>query len=168
MNQNPNIVNKLLTHYQKQYSLAILYDHLASIVNDAGYVFFAKYIKELANDKVHTHREIFLDYFDKAKIIISGAPKLIAITEEDTKTIFNISKLIYNLESNIREEINSIASACIAENDFEDFNFLQWYIADGLKDFGEIEQIVKILELGSNPINEDLAISKYLGIKCDK
>lgn len=167
MNQSPNIVNKLLAHYQRQYSLAILYDHLASIVNDAGYIFFAKYIKELANDKIHTHREIFLDYFDKAGIIVSGAPKLIAITEDDTKTVLNISKLIYNIESNVRDEINNIAAACIIESDFEDFNFLQWYIADGLKDFGEIEQIVKILELGNNSINEDLAISKYLSIKND-
>ncbi len=168
MNQDPKVVSALLTHYHKQFSLAILYDQLASIINNHGYTFLAQWVRELANDKVHTHREIFLDYFDKANITINGTPKLIAITDNDTSSALAMIKLIYNIENNIRVEINNLADLCIAQHDYEDFNFLQWYVADGLKDFGEIEQILYVLEKGNNPITEDLAVSKYLNLKNSK
>ncbi len=168
MNQDKKVVSALLEHYHKQFSLAILYDQLSTVVNDRGYTFLAKWVQELANDKVHTHRQIFLDYFDKAGIVITGTPKLFATNDSDFASVLSILKLVYTIEKNIRVEINELADLCLIQKDHEDFNFLQWYVADGLKDFGEIEQVVRILELGNNPINEDLAIAKYLDLKNSK
>ena len=133
-------VNKALSeHYYLNLELGIYYMDLYHQANSMGMPVFADYIKELSDDKITIHKDLISKYMADVDQKIVGNIKSIQFKTFNTPK--EIAEELYKIETDVRREVNDIADLTISEKDYEAFNFWQWFVKDGLKDYGEIVAI---------------------------
>lgn len=69
---------------------------------------------------------------------------------------------VYNHENKVRDHVKDIAKLSLAENDYETFYFLQWYIRDGLKDLTEVDDVVKLFDSSNDKLQIEKAIKEMV------
>ena len=156
---NKNVIQKISEHYFLNIKLGIYYLDLSRQLNDFGMSNLSKYIRNLSDDKLITHKNIIFDYF-----LSIGEPIDGNVTPVEFKTFKNpleIIKNVYEIENQIRVSINEIALEISKNHDFETLNFWQWFIKDGLEDFNEIEDILKLFELSKDLLLIDQRVGEF-------
>ncbi len=162
MKRNKTI--ELITkHCVENFRLGIIYNSLKVKAAEFGMENLSKYMKMLSDDKLTIHKDLITDY-----LISVGNTLEIEVESKADAVIKSIStpeqlmNYVYESELKIRSEVNAIAASSIAESDFESFNFIQWFVKDGLKDFNEIEYIKNLFGLSNNLLQIDHDIKNIL------
>ncbi len=156
---NKNVIQKISEHYFLNIKLGIYYLDLSRQLNDFGMLNLSKYIRNLSDDKLITHKNIIFDYFLSIGEPIDG--NVTPVEFKTFKTPFEIIKNVYEIENQIRVSINEIALEISKNHDYETLNFWQWFIKDGLKDFNEIEDILKLFELSKDLLLIDQKVGEF-------
>lgn len=163
MKKSKKILDLLNEHYVKNLELGIFYNILNVKLQKMSMPNFAKYIKNLSDDKLTIHKDKITDYLSSVDGEISIWPTSKFLSEVDNlKSPLEIIKKVYLEENLIREDVTKFANECIKESDFESFNFIQWFVEDGLKDFGEIEYINGLFENSKDHLLIDMNIEKVI------
>ena len=152
------IVEILSKHYFRNIELGIYYLDLAKQANDFGMVNLSKYIIELSNDKMVTHKNIIYNYFVESNVDFVGNISPINFTKFN-----NPKELVENIceiEKNIKNDIDKIADLMFETKDHVSYNFWQWFIKDFLKDFGEILYIKDLFSMSKDLLLIDHMIEK--------
>ncbi len=152
------IVEILSKHYFRNIELGIYYLDLAKQANDFGMVNLSKYIIDLSNDKMVTHKNIIYNYFVESNVDFVGNISPINFTKFN-----NPKELVENIceiEKNIKNDIDKIADLMFEAKDHVSYNFWQWFIKDFLKDFGEILYIKDLFSMSNDLLLIDHMIEK--------
>ena len=152
------IVEILSKHYFRNIELGIYYLDLAKQANDFGMVNLSKYIIDLSNDKMVTHKNIIYNYFVDSNVDFVGNISPINFTKFN-----NPKELVENIceiEKNIKNDIDKIADLMFENKDHVSYNFWQWFIKDFLKDFGEILYIKDLFSMSKDLLLIDHMIEK--------
>lgn len=152
------IVEILSKHYFRNIELGIYYLDLAKQANDFGMVNLSKYIIDLSNDKMVTHKNIIYNYFVESNVDFVGNISPINFTKFN-----NPKELVENIceiEKNIKNDIDKIADLMFENKDHVSYNFWQWFIKDFLKDFGEILYIKDLFSMSNDLLLIDHMIEK--------
>lgn len=163
MNKSKEIIDLLNKHYIKNLELGIFYNILNVKAQKFNMPNLSKYIKQLSDDKLTIHKDKITDYLSSIGADLD--PSLIKNYSEELKQINSAKEIIekiYYEENLIRQEVSEFASACIKDSDFESFEFIQWFIKDGLKDFGEIEYIDGLFKNTKDLVLIDMNIEKII------
>ncbi len=154
------IIKSLSTHYFKNIELGVYYLDLAKQANDFGMANLSKFIIDLSNDKIVTHKDIIYNYFLNAGIDLIG--NISEVKFKKFKTIKDLVNNICDIEEEIKNDVNKIADQMLDCKDHESYNFWQWFIKDIMKDYGEILYIRDILSMSSDLLLIDHMIEKNL------
>ncbi|MBU3830820.1 MAG: hypothetical protein H9897_01545 [Candidatus Ureaplasma intestinipullorum] len=152
------IIEILSKHYFRNIELGIYYLDLAKQANDFGMVNLSKYIIDLSNDKMVTHKNIIYNYFVESNVDFVGNISPINFTKFN-----NPKELVENIceiEKNIKNDIDKIADLMFETKDHVSYNFWQWFIKDFLKDFGEILYIKDLFSMSNDLLLIDHMIEK--------
>lgn len=152
------IVEILSKHYFRNIELGIYYLDLAKQANDFGMVNLSKYIIDLSNDKMVTHKNIIYNYFVESNVDFVGNISPINFTKFN-----NPKELVENIceiEKNIKNDIDKIADLMFENKDHVSYNFWQWFIKDFSKDFGEILYIKDLFSMSNDLLLIDHMIEK--------
>lgn len=152
------IIEILSKHYFRNIELGIYYLDLAKQANDFGMVNLSKYIIDLSNDKMVTHKNIIYNYFVESNVDFVGNISPINFTKFN-----NPKELVENIceiEKNIKNDIDKIADLMFESKDHVSYNFWQWFIKDFLKDFGEILYIKDLFSMSNDLLLIDHMIEK--------
>ena len=152
------IVEILSKHYFRNIELGIYYLDLAKQANDFGMINLSKYIIELSNDKMVTHKNIIYNYFVESNVDFVGNISPINFVKFN-----NPKELVENIceiEKNIKNDIDKIADLMFENKDHVSYNFWQWFIKDFLKDFGEILYIKDLFSMSKDLLLIDHMIEK--------
>ncbi|KEZ22528.1 ferritin-like domain-containing protein [Ureaplasma diversum] len=156
--QKSNKINDALNqHYKLNVELGLVYAHYAHVADDEfDMPYLGKFIQHLSEDKLGVHKEYISDYFKrngmKLKTDVSVAVKSIP---SDAKALI---QEVYARENEVRDHVKAIAKLALAEDDYESFYFIQWYVRDGLKDLTEVDDVVKLF----NSSNDKLIIEETI------
>lgn len=152
------IIEILSKHYFRNIELGIYYLDLAKQANDFGMENLSKYIIDLSNDKMVTHKNIIYNYFVESNVDFVGNISPINFTKFN-----NPKELVENIceiEKNIKNDIDKIADLMFETKDHVSYNFWQWFIKDFLKDFGEILYIKDLFSMSNDLLLIDHMIEK--------
>lgn len=144
--KDEKIINILNDYYNLELQAANTYLNYSTIAAKSGFVYVAKFIKKLSDDKIQAHLSRIYDYFininSEINITEFSIPKKIEsnITMKDL-----IQKMLEN-EFELRKIINDIADFLLAKKDFESFEFIQWFIKDSIKDINDVADILTYFE----------------------
>lgn len=156
--QKSNKINDALNqHYKLNIELGLIYAHYAHVADDEfDMPYLGKFIQHLSEDKLGVHKEYIADYFRrngmKLKTDVSVSVQSIPT---DAKALI---KEVYSRENEVRDHVKSIAKLALAENDYESFYFIQWYVRDGLKDLTEVDDVVKFFANSNDKLQIEKAI----------
>lgn len=152
------IIEILSKHYFRNIELGTYYLDLAKQANDFGMVNLSKYIINLSNDKMVTHKNIIYNYFVESNVNLVGNISPINFTKFDNprQLVENICKI----EENIKNDVNKIADLMFDSKDHVSYNFWQWFIKDVLKDFGEILYVRDLFSMSNDVLLIDHMIEK--------
>lgn len=154
------IIELLSNHYYKNIELGVYYLELAKQVNNFGMINLSKYIIELSNDKLITHKNIIYNYFLESGTDFVGNLKEIKFTQFESPKL--VAEHIYKIESEIKKEVNKIADVILDSKDHETYNFWQWFIKDVSKDIGEINYISNLFKMSNDILLIDHMVQKSL------
>lgn len=152
------IIQVLSNHYFKNIELGVYYLDLAKQANDFGMVNLSKYIINLSNDKMVTHKNLIYNYF-----LESGEDLVGNLSQINFKKFENPKQLVENIcfiEEEIKKDVNLIADKLLEQKAHESYNFWQWFIKDVLKDFGEILYIKDLFSMSDDMLLIDHMIEK--------
>ena len=152
------IIQVLSNHYFKNIELGVYYLDLAKQANDFGMVNLSKYIINLSNDKMVTHKNLIFNYF-----LESGEDLVGNLSQINFKKFENPKQLVENIcfiEEEIKKDVNLIADKLLEQKAHEAYNFWQWFIKDVLKDFGEILYIKDLFSMSNDMLLIDHMIEK--------
>lgn len=152
------IIQVLSNHYFKNIELGVYYLDLAKQANDFGMVNLSKYIINLSNDKMVTHKNLIYNYF-----LESGEDLVGNLSQINFKKFENPKQLVENIcfiEEEIKKDVNLIADKLLEQKAHESYNFWQWFIKDVLKDFGEILYIKDLFSMSNDMLLIDHMIEK--------
>lgn len=152
------IIQVLSNHYFKNIELGVYYLDLAKQANDFGMVNLSKYIINLSNDKMVTHKNLIYNYF-----LESGEDLVGNLSQINFKKFENPKQLVENIcfiEEEIKKDVNLIADKLLEQKAHEAYNFWQWFIKDVLKDFGEILYIKDLFSMSNDMLLIDHMIEK--------
>ena len=152
------IIQVLSNHYFKNIELGVYYLDLAKQANDFGMVNLSKYIINLSNDKMVTHKNLIYNYF-----LESGEDLVGNLSQISFKKFENPKQLVENIcfiEEEIKKDVNLIADKILELKAHETYNFWQWFIKDVLKDFGEILYIKDLFSMSNDMLLIDHMIEK--------
>lgn len=155
-----DIITALSKHYFKNIELGVYYLDLAKQANDFGMINLSKYIIELSNDKMVTHKNIIYNYFLESGEDLVG--NLSEIKFKKFKSAKQIVENICEIEEEIKKDVNKIADILLDSKSHEAYNFWQWFIKDVLKDFGEILYIKDLFTMSNDTLLIDHMICKAL------
>ena len=154
------IIQVLSNHYFKNIELGVYYLDLAKQANDFGMVNLSKYIINLSNDKMVTHKNLIYNYF-----LESGEDLVGNLSQINFKKFENPKQLVENIcfiEEEIKKDVNLIADKILELKSHETYNFWQWFIKDVLKDFGEILYIKDLFSMSNDMLLIDHMIEKNI------
>ncbi|WP_353289734.1 ferritin-like domain-containing protein [Ureaplasma ceti] len=160
MKKSELVVKTLSEHFFRNVQLGIYYVDLASQASSMGMVSFAKYIKSLSDDKITIHKDLIFKYLTSIDQELIGNCKEVEFKKFDNAR--QIAKELLEIERTIRSEVSEIAGICLKEDDFESFNFWQWFVKDGLKDFDEIQEINSAFDASEDLLLIDNTIDKLI------
>ncbi len=152
------IIQVLSNHYFKNIELGVYYLDLAKQANDFGMVNLSKYIINLSNDKMVTHKNLIYNYF-----LESGENLVGNLSQINFKKFENPKQIVENIcfiEEEIKKDVNLIADKILEQKEHETYNFWQWFIKDVLKDFGEILYIKDLFSMSNDMLLIDHMIEK--------
>lgn len=160
-NKDKKLFELLNIHYNLEQAAANMYTGLATRAAKEGYNNTALFFKKMASDKINAHLSRMYDYFDRVDEIITinqySLPK--HTVESDVKAMVNEA---LEMELQIRKHINYIAEYALSKKDFETFEFLQWFVKDGITDVKDVDDIKTFFELGTSPLQIENAIFRKL------
>ena len=152
------IIQVLSNHYFKNIELGVYYLDLAKQANDFSMVNLSKYIINLSNDKMVTHKNLIYNYF-----LESGENLVGNLSQINFKKFENPKQIVENIcfiEEEIKKDVNLIADKILEQKEHETYNFWQWFIKDVLKDFGEILYIKDLFSMSNDMLLIDHMIEK--------
>lgn len=152
------IVEILSKHYFRNIELGIYYLDLAKQANDFGMVNLSKYIIDLSNDKMVTHKNIIYNYFVESNVDFVGNISPINFIKFNNPKV--LVENICEIEKNIKNDIDKIADLMFENKDHVSYNFWQWFIKDFSKDFGEILYIKDLFSMSNDLLLIDHMIEK--------
>lgn len=161
MKKSQNVVKALSEHYFRNIELGIYYADLSLQANAMGMLSFSKYIKDLSDDKITIHKDLIINYLNSiGEDLIAKEMKPVEFKK--FKNPKDLAKELLTLELEVRQEVNDIANIALKEVDFETFNFWQWFVKDGLKDYNEIEAINNAFTASNDLLLIDNSIEKLV------
>lgn len=156
MTKTKKIQTALNDHYLLNLKLGSEYAQYAHVADaDFDMPNLKKMILELSNDKLGIHKDMLSDYFALAGVEMKTS---FNVESKSFKTAKEMVEYIRSEEIKVREEVAKIAKLAIEESDYETFEFIQWFIKDGLKDYGEIDRVLDIF----NSSNDKLLIEEAI------
>lgn len=160
--QKSNKINDALNqHYRLNIELGVIYAHYAHVADDEfDMPYLGKFIQHLSEDKLGVHKEYISDYFKRNGMKLKTELSVsIDLLPKDPKALILD---VYNHENKVRDHVKDIAKLSLAENDYETFYFLQWYIRDGLKDLTEVDDVVKLFDSSNDKLQIEKAIKEMV------
>ncbi|MEG2198517.1 MAG: ferritin-like domain-containing protein [Malacoplasma sp.] len=140
------IINILNDYYNLELQAANMYLNYSTVINKLGYVHVAKFVKNLADDKLEAHLSRIYDYFISIsnEIIINeyAIPKKHAGDLSAKELIKNM----LNNELELRNIINNLADFLLTKKDYESFEFIQWFVKDSIKDINDVSDVLNYFE----------------------
>lgn len=156
-------IELIISHYNENIELGVLYDSLSVLSSQLNCENLSKYLKELSNDKLTIHKDLISEYITSVGNELNSNISLDSKKQiSKLKTAKNIIDFVYDQELKVRDTINNICNLALEEKDFESFNFIQWFVKDGLKDFNEIEYIKGLFDLSDNLLQIDNNIKNVI------
>ncbi|MDE6289157.1 MAG: hypothetical protein K2L64_00155 [Ureaplasma sp.] len=160
--KSKKIEELLNNHFKTNISLGTLYTKFFFEVSNTPLCNLAKYIKDLAGDKLGIHKDKIVDY-----MISSGykLEKLSNIESYNFKEGMSAKEIVAEMikhEKSVIEEVNKFAEIALSEKDYQSFEFIQWFVKDGLKDFNEVLFISELFEQSSDLLLIDQKIESIL------
>lgn len=164
MIKNEKVTKLIVEHFYKQYDLSLIYSVFSNTIANEGMEALSDYVYELSTDKTGPHAERLIKFLNSIGADIASYNKTTFTVDKKINSIEDIVEFIYKTEYEIREEISGIAKEAISTGDFEAYTFLEWFIKDGLKDFGEIDCVKTIFDQNKNLsyVQKDVLIKSYL------
>lgn len=160
MSKTNKVIQEIVNHYYLNFELGMQYLSFSNEVAKVGYYNFSKYLRDLADDKLTTHKDILFDYIKRTDNCLSiGEYKFNIQHIHDAKKIVDF---VFNEEMKIREKVKEMSCLSLDEKDHESFHLLTWFVNDGIKDFQKIKKIHKLFELSDNVIEIDQAITEII------
>ncbi|MCV3734215.1 ferritin-like domain-containing protein [Ureaplasma miroungigenitalium] len=161
MIKTKEVVSVLNKHYNVNFKLGLEYAQLAYLVETKFKMPHAgKFLMNLSVDKTGIHKDKMLAYFVNADVPLTSD---IAFEANDSqfKTVLDVFQAVLKNEQAVRVELQEAAAATLKANDYESFEFLQWFIKDGVKDSSEVAAVIDIIEsCGANNSLADHLISE--------
>lgn len=156
-------IEAIVEHYNDNLLLGTIYNSLKVQAAKFNCNNLSKYLKMLSDDKLTIHKDLITDYLISVGNDLDAS--ISCYSQDYTKALNSpkeIIEFVYSKELEIRGKINKICELSLEEKDFESFNFIQWFVKDGLKDFNEIEYIKGLFELTDNMLEIDNNIKDIL------
>ncbi|MCV3753859.1 ferritin-like domain-containing protein [Ureaplasma zalophigenitalium] len=146
MIKTKEVINVLNKHYNVNFKLGLEYAQLAYLVDSKFKMPHAgEFLKNLSVDKTGIHKDKMLAYFINADIPLASDISFKA-NDAEYKTVLDVFQAVLKNEEAVRVELQEAAGVALKANDYESFEFLQWFIKDGVKDSSEVAAVIDIIE----------------------
>ncbi|MCV3743715.1 ferritin-like domain-containing protein [Ureaplasma sp. ES3154-GEN] len=160
MLKTKEVIGALNHHYNVNFSLGLEYAQLAHLVETKFKMPYAgKFLKTLSTDKTGVHKDKLLTYFTTADIPLTSNIQYTANNNEFDNALSVFEKVLAN-ELAVRKELAEAATAALQAQDYETFEFLQWFIKDGVKDYSDVQAVIDLITESNNTALADHLISE--------
>lgn len=160
--KSKKIQELLNNHFKTNISLGTLYTKFFFEISKTPLTNLADYIKDLANDKLGIHKDKIIDFMLSANYELDMLKEVNICNFKNGSSPKEIIAEMIKHEKAVIEEVNKFAEIALAEKDFEAFEFIQWFVRDGLKDFNEVLFISELFEQSNDMLLIDQKIATIL------
>lgn len=166
MKKSSNVINALSKHYYTNLQLGIYYMDLSQQAMMMQMPNLSKFIKDLSDDKLTIHKDLIAKYLLDVSAEVQGQMPMVTLKKFDSCE--DILKDILKIEDEIRNFVAETATLCLTEKDHETYNFWQWYVVDGIKDYNDIVAVNDYFSTSKDLLLIDTAIGNYMKEHAEK